>query len=129
MGILKFASDETVRVDLGEGDYIEFRKNLSKREFNTLMASMPNREISEGNGLTLQEGLEFQKALFEALVTGWSVPEPATVESYLSLDRTAAEAVDTKLIEHFGALAPSSDEVSKAPASRGSTRKASLPRV
>lgn len=129
MGILKFASDETVRVDLGEGDFIEFRKSLSKREFNSLMAAMPNREISEGNGLTLQEGLEFQKALFESLVTGWSVPEPATVESYLQLDRAAAEVVDAKLIDHFQALSPTADEASKAPASRGSTRKASLPRA
>lgn len=129
MGILKFASDEKVQLDLGDGDYIEVRKSLSKREFNALMAAMPNREISEGNGLTLQEGLEFQNALFEALVTGWSVPEPATVESYLKLDRAAADAVDAKLIEHFGSLSPTPDETSKARTSRGSTRKASLPRI
>jgi hypothetical protein len=129
MGILKFASADTARVDLGDGDFIELRKDMSKREFNELMGKMPNRELSEGNGLTLQEGLEFQKALFEALVTGWSIPEPATVENYLALERAAAEAIDAKLIDHFGALAPTKDEQSKVSTSRASRRREPLPRA
>lgn len=129
MGILKFASADTTRIDLGEGDFLEVRKDMSKREFNALMGKMPNREISEENGLTLQEGLEFQQALFEALVVGWSASEPATVENYLSLEREAAETIDSKLIEHFGSLSPSREESSKASTSRGSRAKAPLPRI
>ncbi len=128
MGI-KFASADTKQLDLGDGDYLEVRSDLSKRRFNELMAAMPNREISEGNGLTLSEGLTFQTALFEALVVGWSASEPATVESYLELNRETSDAVDAKLIEHFGEITPNKDEQSKAPTSRGSRRKESLPRI
>jgi hypothetical protein len=129
MGILKFASDESTRIDLGEGDFIEVRKDMSKRQFNALMSKMPNREISEDGGLTLQEGLEFQQALFESLVVGWSVPEPATVDSYLELDREAADLIDSKLIEHFGSISPSSNEASKVSTSRGKRQRETLPRA
>lgn len=128
MGILKFASKESKRIELGEGDFIEVKKDLSKREFNALMAAMPNREITTENGLTLTEGLEFQKALFEALVTGWSIPEDATLENYLDLDQAASKLIDEKLIEHFGEIAPSDNETSKAVTSPAGTQKAKAQR-
>lgn len=128
MGI-KFASADTKKLDLGDGDFIEVRSDLSKRKFNELMSAMPNREISEGNGLTLSEGLDFQTALFGALVVGWSASEPATVETYLELNRETADAIDKHLIDHFGEISPSKDEQSKAPTSRGKTRRESLPRI
>src|SRR5688572_15492834 len=129
MGILKFASAESKQIDLGDGDFIEVRKDLSKREFNSLMSAMPNREISQESGLTLQEGLVFAEALFASLVTGWSLSEPVTVENYLKLDRAAAEAIDAKLIEHFGEISPTPDEASKVSTSRGRRQKEGLPRV
>ena len=129
MGILKFASTETKRIDLGEDDYIEVRTDLSKREFNALMGAMPNREVSEENGLTLSEGLDFAQALFSALVTGWSIPEPVNIENYLALEHGASQAIDTQLIEHFGNISPTPDETSKAKGSRRSTRREALPRA
>lgn len=128
MGI-KFATDETVRLPIGDDGFIEVRKDMSKREFNALMAAMPNREISQDSGLTLQEGLTFQNALFEALVVGWSATEPATVENYLRTNRETADTIDKVLIEHFGAISPTVEETSKAPSSRGKARKEPLPRV
>jgi hypothetical protein len=129
MGILKFSSRETDRLELGEGDFIEVRKKLSKRAFNDLLSAMPNREVSDEAGLTLQEGLKFAEALFEALVVGWSAPEDASLENYLELDNDAASLIDTKLIEHFGTMTPSPEQASKVSTSRGSRRKESLPRV
>lgn len=127
MGILKFASEETKQLDLGEGDYVEVRADLSKRVFNNLVSSMPNREISEEKGLTLEEGLKFQQSLFEALVTGWSLPENPTLDAYLNLVRPAADAIDTALAAHFNGMQPTADEVSKVSTLRGTSRKGSGP--
>lgn len=123
MGILKFASTEVKRIDLGDGDWIEVKSDLSKRSFNTLMTAMPNREVSEESGLTLNEGLHFAEALFTALVTGWSAPQEVTLENYLELDNTAASAIDAKLVEHFGTLTPTQDEASKVSTSRGKRQR------
>lgn len=125
MGILKFASTESKRIDLGEEDWIEVKSDLSKRSFNALMAAMPNREVSESNGLTLNEGLHFAEALFEALVTAWSVPQAVSLENYLELNNVAASAIDAKLVEHFGTIAPSQDEQSKVSTSRGKRQRGS----
>ena len=129
MGILKFASKESKRIDLGEGDFIEVRSDLSKREFNALMTAMPNRELSEESGLTLAEGLAFAEELFDALVTGWSLPEEPSRDNYLNLSQEASAAIDAKLVEHFGEISPSKEESSKAPTSRGSRRREPLPRI
>ena len=80
---------------------------------------MPNREISAEKGLTLEEGLNFQQVLFEALVTGWSLSEEPTVEAYLNLVRPAGDAIDAALIEHFNAMSPSPEEQSKVSTSQG----------
>jgi hypothetical protein len=127
LGILKFASKETKRIELGDGDWIEVKSDLSKKSFNELLAAMPNRQVTEEDGLTLTEGLKFAEALFESLVTAWSVPQAATLENYLELDQTAAQAVDAKLIEHFGEISPSKDEMSKVSTSRGSRQRANGP--
>lgn len=114
MGKLRLASGDIVKLDLGDGDYLEVLNDLSKRQFNELMAHMPDRAVSEDSGLTPSEGIEFTRGLFEALVRGWSLSEPADVEHYDALASDAAAAVDNALIEHFGRLSPSDDERSKA---------------
>lgn len=127
MGILKFASADTKRIELEGGDWIEVKTDLSKRVFNQLLAAMPNREIDDEHGLTLQEGLTFAQALFGALVTAWSAPQEVTLENYLELDNAAASAIDALLVEHFSTLTPTVDEQSKAPTSRGSRQRVSAP--
>lgn len=123
MGILTFASDETKRLELEGGDWLDVRKDMSKRTFNRLMSAMPSREISEESGLTIEEGTKFAESLFEALVVDWSAPGDVSVDNYLNLSREAAQAVDAALIDHFGEISPSPDEESKVSTSRGSTRR------
>lgn len=127
MGILKFASAETKRIELDGGDWLDVKTDLSKRVFNELLAAMPNREITEESKMTLSEGLVFAEALFKALVVGWSAPEEVSVENYLELDNSAASAIDAVLVEHFGTLTPSAEEQSKVSTSRGSRQRAKEP--
>lgn len=124
MGILTFASEDTKRLELGEGDWLDVRSDLSKRDFNRLMAAMPSREISEESGLTIEEGMKFAESLFETLVVAWSAPGDVSVDNYLNLSREAAQAVDEALINHFGEISPTPDEESKVSTSRGKTPRA-----
>jgi hypothetical protein len=111
MALLRKASVETKRLPLGEdGDYIEVRTEISKRDFNRFIGFMPAREVTESTGMTAVEALELQKGLFEVLVTGWSLEEPATVEAYEGLENEGATAIDTALAEHFKSLSPSKAE-------------------
>lgn len=126
MGILKRASGELKSISLGdEGDYLKVKSDISKRDFNTLINAMPDREISEENGLTIQEGAKFAESLFELLVEGWSLDEgKPTLEDYMELTPEASGAVDKALIDHFNDMTPKADERSKVTTSPSGRRKA-----
>jgi hypothetical protein len=110
MGILKTASTTTKTIMLDETDFITVRSDLSKREFNVLLGNMPAGVQADGGGLSLAEATKFQEFLFGALVVGWSLDVPATVEEYNGLSAASAQAIDEKLGEHFESLLPSSAE-------------------
>lgn len=110
MSILRKASTGTVKIMLDDTDHIEVREEISKRDFNRFVGFMPAREMAEGATLTVAEATELQKGLFEALVVGWSLPVPPTIEEYLALSSDAAAAVDEAVANHFKALSPSKEE-------------------
>lgn len=112
MGILRLASTETKRIDLGDEDFLDVRVDMSKRDYNRLLKRIPT-DYDPDTGMTPGQADDFTTALFDALVTGWSLKEPATVENYLGLAREAVTAVDTALVEHFNSLTPSQEEVKK----------------
>jgi hypothetical protein len=113
MGVLKLVSDERKQLDLGEGDFLEVRNGVSKRQFRTLLDKLPT-DWGEDSKFTPGQMDDFSTALFDMIVTGWSLDVPATRENYLELDRSAAAVVDTALIEHFNGLTPSQEERSKS---------------
>jgi tRNA isopentenyl-2-thiomethyl-A-37 hydroxylase MiaE len=110
MGILRTASTETKTIMLDEEDFIKVRADLSKREFNELVSHMPSGVAKDGEGLSLADATKFQEYLFGALVVGWSLDVPATVEEYNNLSAEAGQEIDVKLGEHFESLLPSSAE-------------------
>lgn len=112
---LRLASESTQTIDLGDEAWVKVREDISKRSMNRLLAHMPTRpqeELKE-SGLTIEEGLEFQIGLFEALVVEWSLEVPPTAEAYLSITREDVEVLDEKLTKHFEALMPSKEEQGK----------------
>jgi hypothetical protein len=125
---LRFAAEGGKRLPLGE-DWIEVRQEISKGTFRAIMQSMPQKELdtSKGKGqslrLTQGEAVDYQVALFQSLVIGWSLPAEATVENYLRLDQESGNAVDAALAEHFTQLTPSTDELVKASTSPGKRQK------
>jgi hypothetical protein len=128
MGILQRASGAVKSIDLGEGDYLKVKQDISKRDFNFLLQAMPNREITKDNGLTIQEGAQFAESLFDLLVEGWSLSEgKPSVTDYLELTPQASSKVDEVLINHFNDITPKVDEQSKVTTSQGSRRKATTP--
>lgn len=113
MGVLKLASTTTKTLDLGEGDFLEVREGISKRDFRYLLDKLPE-DFDGDKGFTPGQADDFSTALFQMLVKGWSLPEEPTVENYLGLDRSAVVVVDTALVGHFNDLSPSQEERSKS---------------
>lgn len=106
---LRFAKKGTKSIDFGDGATIEVVTDISKRDFNALIAAMP-QDLDPDKGFTPVQGTQFQEALFSSLVVSWTLKDesgadvPATVESYLALDQESAQRVDEKLVAHFGEL-------------------------
>lgn len=109
---LRRASESVTRVDLGDGDWIEVRDEISKKAFRRIVRRMPNRSDIK-DGLTPDEGMEFQAALFDGLVTAWSLDAPPSVEEYEALLREDCERLDTALAEHFGRMTATKEEQGK----------------
>lgn len=126
---LKFASARGIRLDLGEGAWVEVVEEISKGTFRRIMQSMPQKELRPGDGerqslvLTQGEAVEYQCALFESLVVGWSADVPANIENYLKLDNESANAIDKALADHFAQMTPDQDEVGKPQSSPAKPRK------
>jgi hypothetical protein len=110
---LRRARDESTRIELEDGDWLEVRADISKRDFNNLVKSMP-QDIDATKGFTPGQATEFGSALFTTLVLGWSSEDEPTVENYLALKREDADTIDTKLSEHFNAFTVPAEEQSKA---------------
>lgn len=115
MSLLRLANDETKKIQLGDdpGDWIEVKADISKREFIALIKKMPEG-VSEENPLTLDQGMAFQQDLFEAFIVQWSLDVEPTVDNYLNLGRSAADAVDAAIADHFASLTPTKDDATKS---------------
>lgn len=114
MGLLRFASADTKRVEFGEGDWLEVKSDISKRDFNNLIKRMP-QDIDVSTGIRPGQATDLGVALFETLVVAWSFEGvDATVENYLKLSRDGADALDAVLGDHFSSLTPSKEEQTKS---------------
>lgn len=112
---LRLVSKETTRLDIGDdGDYIDVRQDISRREFNTLLATLPAEGVSDEGSITFDVASEFSQALFEVFVEGWSLDVPATVDNYNELTRDSAMLIDAAISEHFNNLTPDSQEQTKS---------------
>lgn len=114
---LRRASTGTTKLDLGDGDFLEVAEEISKKEWNRLVAAMP-ASVAE-DGLTPAQGTQFQTAIFEIFVRGWSSDAPVSVEEYLALDTESAQAVDNALMEHFNNITVKPEETKRRRNSRG----------
>lgn len=113
MSLIRLASTETVDLPIGDdGDIVTVRKELSRRERNNLVVGFP--VFKEGDTLTPEQGLAFQKVLFESLVTGWSADLPCNIETYEALPPAVSDLIDKALADHFAAMMPSAEETKKA---------------
>lgn len=109
MGILRKASTDNTVIMLDDEDSITVRADISKREFNALVAHMPDK--GDGSPMTIAETTVFTGQLFDTLVVGWTLSKgKPTVADYEELSAEAATAIDTALAKHFESLLPSSAE-------------------
>lgn len=124
---LKKASGATTRLDIGDGDWLEVRTDIAKRERNKVAAYLPDRMIGdvpeEERRLSTGEAVNLQTGLFSALVVAWSADLPCTVDEYLSLEPEDADRIDSALAEHWRAIQPTKEEGKAAFRDGGAARK------
>lgn len=125
MGLLRLVdTNATTRINSDDGDWIEVRANLSKREVDTILASMPESLVRsatrpDGSEYTFDFGdsSAMARSLFGALMVGWSLDAPCTVENYLSLSSDAGSWIDAQLFTHFNSLQMNKSESGKVTSS------------
>lgn len=129
--MLRLAGANRKRIDLGDGDWIEVKQELSKREFMQLVQSLPEEvqrkaEDTEADTVSfkVRDAVAFVEALFQVCVTDWSLEgvEP-TIDNYARLARESADQIDALLMDHFKELVPSKAEEGKPSTSPGRRRK------
>jgi hypothetical protein len=109
----RFASADTKRLEL-DGDWLEVRSDLSKKDFNNLIKRMP-QDMNAETGFTPGQATELGVALFATLVVAWSAEDAEpTVDNYLLLNKDDADRIDAALGEHFSSLTPSKEEQTKS---------------
>ncbi len=127
MGILRKAQQEVVQLYLDDEktDFISVLSDISKRQFNAIVGSMPGK-VGDEMEMSIAQATDFQKTLFATFVVGWSLEgvEP-TVEAYEELDMDSANAIDSVLAQHFANLNPGNAESKSPTTSRGKAAKAS----
>lgn len=117
---LRLVSKKTTRIDL-DGDWIEVKEGLSRRDFNRLIGTLPvTRDGLDTDAIDLDTATGFSEALFDVFVEDWSLqdedgnPVPATLENYQMLERQSSSEIDTVLSDHFNALTVSDEDAQKS---------------
>lgn len=128
MGLLQLVDTTETKTVVGpEGDELILRANIAKRELNNIFKKMPasafTRDEDDPLSYTIEMAVGTSEALFAALVVGWSLPVPATVENYLALQGPGAAWVDGVLFEHFSSAQMSETERPKPSTSPKGSRK------
>jgi|SRR5690349_9629272 len=126
MGILRRASKVPKKIMLDEESYIEVTEDITRRQFNKLVDAMPSNLNEEDAEITLAQGVALQQLLFETFVVGWSLDGEPSVEEYLELPQDATLAIDSALMEHFGATQVGEPEAKKPERSSRTGRKGSM---
>jgi hypothetical protein len=118
---LRLASRKTTTLDLGEGGELVVKTDISKGDFEALLARLPvDMGGDDGTGFTPLEADNFTTGVFAMLVKGWNAtdedgnPVDPTVENYLQLPREATAILDAKLLEYFNSLSVTNEEKTKS---------------
>lgn len=111
---LRLVSKATTRLNIGEdGDWIDVREDISRREFNALISGLPAQDIQDGN-IDFAVASTFAEGLFNVFVDAWSLDVPPSVENYNELTRESATLIDTTISEYFNSLTPDTQELEKS---------------
>ena len=116
---LRLAPKSTIVIDLGDGDSVEARAGVSKRDFRKILEALPS-DFNDDKSFNPLEADDFTVGIFNALVVSWTLkdengnPVVATAENYLALDRESVSSLDLALFAHFNSLSLTADEKVKS---------------
>jgi hypothetical protein len=116
---LKIRGNKTIRVALGDDDWLEVRPELTKAEFRDVINSLPEN-LTEESRMTYDQSDNFLRTVFSRLVVDWSVVDedgnrvPATLENLDALPRSASTIIETALMNHFNSQEADEDTQTKS---------------
>jgi hypothetical protein len=119
------SNTNSTKIMIGTEDYIEVRPELTKKEFRAVIRSLPENIAEEGARMTYDQSEGFLGAVFEKMITGWSVVDsdgnsvPPTLENLEELPRSAATAIEQALMQHFNGQEASEEEITKSTVDSG----------
>lgn len=127
MGFLKLADQTAVkRYTHEEGDWVELREQLTKKEMNFLLRVTPDSMIEpdkDSNIAVLKDAPGMAEHLFATCVVGWSLDIEPTVENYLALEPQAGSWLDGVLYGHINTMNLTKEEQGKPSTSPRASRK------
>lgn len=127
MGFLKLADQTAVkRYTHEEGDWVELREQLTKKEMNFLLRVTPDSMIEpdkDSNIAVLKDAPGMAEHLFATCVVSWSLDIEPTVENYLALDPQAGSWLDGVLYGHINTMNLTKEEQGKPSTSPRASRK------
>jgi hypothetical protein len=116
----QLVSRKTTVLTFDEGGELVVKTDISKGDFNALLARLPTDMGGDDNGFTPLEADNFTTGVFAMLVTGWNAtdadgnPVDPTVENYLQLPRDVTAIIDAKLLDYFNSLSVTEADKSKS---------------
>lgn len=127
MGFLKLADQTAVRrYTHEEGDWVELREQLTKKEMNFLLRVTPDSMIEpdkDSNIAVLKDAPGMAEHLFATCVVKWSLDIEPTVENYLALEPQAGSWLDGVLYGHINTMNLTKEEQGKPSTSPRASRK------
>jgi hypothetical protein len=116
----QLVSRKTTTLTFDEGGELVVKTDISKGDFNALLARLPTDMSGDDNGFTPLEADNFTTGVFGMLVVGWNAtdengnPVNPTIENYLQLPRDVTTIIDAKLLEYFNSLSVTTEEKTKS---------------
>lgn len=112
---LRLVTRSAKRVELSDGDWVELKEDISRRDFNRILSTLPTTQdgVDEEN-ITFGVADDFAQGLFEVFVVAWSLDVAPTLDHYNMLTRDSASEIDSAITEHFNSLTPTQEESTKS---------------
>uniref|UniRef100_A0A6M3JBH5 Tail assembly chaperone n=1 Tax=viral metagenome TaxID=1070528 RepID=A0A6M3JBH5_9ZZZZ len=103
----RFVVAESVRYELSDGDWVEFKKRLTFGENQRLAGRVLRQTAPIGQPRAEETWLDMEGFVTQRLaawISAWSLPKPPTLANIFALDQDSGQELDSALDKHLEAM-------------------------